>query len=199
MLLCVCVCFQSFLNLTQSRRRNGNLCFPQCILSTSLHLKWVVNGWLIASKKKNKKGGDLQDIPALKSNCLVLRAVISLQWQFSSQGAPGCVRMNASLLCVCMCASEREKGECSLAPSARTCKEKLKLKRQFGRREAGKKNSDVQPASSCVPAWEKVTGEPSVCKSPLIKSSLSSLLPPTPHLPVPPIRRKERQMGNTET
>lgn len=54
-------------------------------------------------KKKKKKKEALQDFPGLRLECLALKAVISLQWQFSSQGAPGCVCMNALDVYVYVC------------------------------------------------------------------------------------------------
>lgn len=60
----------------------------------------------VSSPIKIKKKEALQDFPGLRLECLALNAVISLQWQFSSQGAPGCVCMNALDVCVCLCAEE---------------------------------------------------------------------------------------------
>lgn len=54
----------------------------------------------------------------LKPTALFSTEVISLQWQFSSQGEPGCVRTHALGVCVCfVCAfvCQREKGEPWLA------------------------------------------------------------------------------------
>lgn len=71
----------------------------------------------------------------LKPTALFSTEVISLQWQFSSQGEPGCVRTHALGVCVCalcvrLCAREKRGSPGWLAgfECVRTCAKKKKKK-----------------------------------------------------------------------
>lgn len=75
-----------------------------------------------------KKKKALQDFPGLRLECLALNAVISLQWQFSSQGAPGCVYECVGCVCVRKKARGWGWGEEGLSMS--TSRKNLKKKKK---------------------------------------------------------------------
>lgn len=140
--MCVFVCvfvFRVAWIYCWGKKTKVNLYFSSCILSRSLCLKWVVNCWLITSKKKNKltKKGVYEIFWLLNPTALFLK-----QWSHCNGSSVAKellgVCMNALLLCLCV-RWRQKRGSVRWLWVRALVKENLKLKRLCGKEEAGKK------------------------------------------------------------